>query len=128
MKVLEMTTDYFKPDTWIAYQESNCRNCHADCCRLQVDVSPSDLIRMQVASAEEFSVNELATFEKLKRQGIIKSFNIEKKYGSLNQFADNRCLYLKDGRCRIYEKRPDTCRQFPVIGPRANYCPFKEKY
>jgi Fe-S-cluster containining protein len=25
---------------------------------------------------------------------------------------DGRCVYLKDGRCSIYERRPDVCRTF----------------
>ena len=33
-------------------------------------------------------------------------------------FLDVRCAMLTDdGRCRIYEDRPSSCRQWPIGGP-----------
>ena len=43
--------------------------------------------------------------------------------------SNNDCLYLdrKSRLCTIYEKRPDTCRNHPKIGPRPGYCAYKPK-
>lgn len=30
--------------------------------------------------------------------------------------SDGACIYLKDGRCSVYEKRPQMCRAFSCIG------------
>ena len=28
---------------------------------------------------------------------------------------DGKCIYLKDGKCSIYDKRPEICRFFPLF-------------
>lgn len=122
-----MSSDYFKPETWISFSMDNCHQCHADCCRLPVDVTTADLIRMDVATSDEFETDLEATFIKLKKQGIIKQFDLENKFAILNHYADGRCLYLKNSRCRIYEKRPQACRDFPAIGARAHHCPYNKR-
>ena len=29
----------------------------------------------------------------------------------------------KTRRCTVYDKRPNTCRKHPQVGPRPGYCP-----
>ncbi len=43
--------------------------------------------------------------------------------------SNNDCLYLdrKSRLCTIYDKRPDTCRNHPKVGPRPGYCAYKPK-
>ncbi|MEK6624736.1 MAG: YkgJ family cysteine cluster protein, partial [Bdellovibrionota bacterium] len=33
----------------------------------------------------------------------------------------------EERRCSIYERRPETCRNHPKIGPRPNFCPYQKK-
>ena len=47
----------------------------------------------------------------------------------LTRMSNDDCLYLdrKSRLCTIYDKRPDTCRNHPKIGPRPGYCAYKPK-
>jgi uncharacterized protein len=125
--MLNNKVDYFRPQTWISYSRADCQKCHADCCRLPVDVTHADLVRLEVASSDELEWDEKATIKRLKKEGIIGHYDQKRKMAILTQFADNRCLYLRQGRCIVYEKRPQTCRKFPEVGPRPNFCPYREK-
>jgi len=120
--------DYLRPSTWISYSRADCQKCHGDCCRLPVEVSHSDLVRMDLATAEELEWDERVVIKRLKKNHIIRLYDQKNKIATLTQMADSRCLFLDEkGRCKIYEKRPNTCRKFPEVGPRPDYCPFKAK-
>lgn len=41
--------------------------------------------------------------------GLINSVNAKCK----GEYAKIRCHFLKDGKCSIYDKRPNCCRNFP---------------
>ena len=34
----------------------------------------------------------------------------------VKQKADGSCIYLKDGKCSIYNKRPMACREYSCVG------------
>jgi Fe-S-cluster containining protein len=33
-------------------------------------------------------------------------------------------LDAKTRRCTVYDKRPNTCRLHPQVGPKPGYCPY----
>jgi Fe-S-cluster containining protein len=92
---------------------------------MPVEVKLSDLIRLGVTDEDEAggSIKKLAN--RLKRERIITSYRQGTEFFMLAQKANRDCLYLdsKTRRCTVYEKRPDTCRAFPSIGPRPGFCP-----
>lgn len=92
---------------------------------MPVEVKSSDLVRLGVASEDEVigSVKKLA--KRLIKEGIIVSYRSGTEFFMLQQKANNDCLFLDSVTrlCTVYDKRPDTCRQFPSIGPRPGFCP-----
>ncbi len=129
-KRTEPPVDINEPTTWIPYKKGLCRECHAACCTLPVEVRTPDLVRMELIDAfeaEEQPAKRIA--KRLLRQGIIDHFNFKHSIFSLARKANDDCLYL-DGttrRCTIYEQRPDTCRNHPRIGPRSGFCAFRQR-
>lgn len=92
---------------------------------MPVEIKSSDLVRLGVATEDEIagSVKKLA--KRLKKEGIIESYRAGTEFFMLSQKANRDCRYLNSVTrlCTVYEKRPDTCRQFPSIGPRPGFCP-----
>ncbi len=117
------------PSTWKSYRTEMCDSCWGGCCTMPVEVRLSDLIRLGVATADEAegSVKKLA--KRLTKEGIIVSYRQGTEFFMLSQKANRDCIFMNsDTRlCTVYEKRPDTCRQFPAIGPRPGYCPGYSK-
>jgi hypothetical protein len=116
-------------ETWVKYREGLCRGCHATCCTLPVEVRLNDLIRMQVV--DEFERQEPAKqiAKRLIKEGIVERFHHKHEIFTLARMANGDCLYLdRDSRlCRIYQQRPDTCRNHPRIGPRPGHCAYQPK-
>ena len=113
--------------TWSKYKKRLCATCRANCCTMPVEVKVADLIRMDLISEFEAGEATKSLVKKLKKDGVIDHFSSKKQMFTIVRFANNDCLYL-DGntrRCRIYEKRPDTCRNHPRIGPRPGFCPYE---
>lgn len=92
---------------------------------MPVEIKISDLIRLGVATEDEAqgSIKKLA--KRLMKEGIIVSYRSGTEFFMLSQKANRDCLFLdtKTRLCTVYEKRPDTCREFPSIGPRPGFCP-----
>eukprot|EP01132_Coremiostelium_polycephalum_P013032 gene13032-15910_t len=67
--------------------------------------------------------------KRLQKEGIVERFNAKSEIFTLQRMSNNDCLYLdrKSRFCTIYDKRPDTCRNHPKIGPRPGYCAYKPK-
>ena len=42
---------------------------------------------------------------------------------ALRDKGDGFCVFLEDGYCRVYEARPEQCRNFPFTGRVAEECP-----
>ena len=112
-----------KPFTWVKYKEGMCDNCMALCCRLPTELTLDELIRMEVLT--EFHRDEpiKKVAKELKKQGIIKLFNLKREIFTLNQRSDNDCIFLDEEtrRCTVYENRPDNCRDFPKEGGTCAY-------
>jgi len=52
--------------------------------------------------------------QRIKDQGYNDFYFINDGYFQLRN-VNGRCYFLKDGRCSIYENRPDGCRYYPII-------------
>ena len=61
---------------------------------------------------------------RLKREGIVKSFNAHTQVFVLAQKNGSDCIFLDENRrCTIYERRPHVCREFPNNSARPGFCP-----
>lgn len=95
---------------------------------MPVEATSDDLVRMGVATADEFALEKKKTVRRLTAEGIVVSYREKTGKFTLRQHSSGDCIYLdKDRRCSIYDKRPQTCRNFPQIGPRPGYCPSRTK-
>lgn len=121
--------DVNETSTWTKYKQRLCSDCRANCCTMPVEVKVVDLIRMGVITAFEAEepIKQLA--KKLKKDGVVEHFNFKNQIFTLVRFANNDCCYLEptSRRCGIYEKRPDTCRNHPLVGPRPGFCPYEQR-
>ena len=125
-----MKPDKDRPSTWKKYDKDNCLRCRANCCSMPVEVKLDDLIRLELTSQDEadHSIKKLA--KRLKKAGVISSYRDGTEFFMLTQKPNGDCYYLdlRTRLCSVYEKRPDTCRQFPSqMGTRVGYCPVEPK-
>lgn len=119
-----------EPATWIKYTAKLCNECNAGCCSLPVEVQAKDLIRMGMMEDFELQENPKTIARRLKKDGVIEHYYPKKGLFTLTRLANGDCLFLDSStrRCSIYEKRPDTCRNHPGIGPRSGFCAFNRKH
>jgi len=115
--------------TWTRHRQRLCKACRAYCCRLPVEVGIQDLIRLGVISEFDRQEPLKSIAKKLKKEGVVSRLHHKTEKLTLVQMANGDCLYLDplDRKCTIYEKRPDTCRNHPHVGPRPGYCPYEPK-
>ena len=115
--------------TWIPYNRRLCSGCRALCCTMPVEVKLADLVRMGVITSFEAEEPIKTLTRRLKKKGVVERYSTKNQVFTLVRFASGDCLYLEgtSRKCRIYEKRPDTCRNHPLVGPRPGYCPYEEK-
>ena len=115
--------------TWTKYKQRLCSSCVANCCTMPVEVKLTDLVRMDAITSFEAEEPIKKLAKKLKKDGLIEHFNFKSQIFTIMRLANNDCLYLdnKSRRCAIYEKRPDTCRNHPIVGPSPGYCPYEIK-
>lgn len=115
--------------TWTKYRSKLCNDCWANCCRMPVEVTTADLVRMGVldAFAAEEPLKQLAN--RLKKAGVIAHYNPSRAIFTLARRANLDCIYLdaKSRRCTIYAVRPEICRHHPQVGPKPGYCPYEAK-
>jgi len=116
-------------ETWVRYSNGLCRDCHATCCTLPVEVRIDDLIRLELVDAFERDEPAKTIAKRLGKAGIVEHFNHKHEIFTLPRLANGACLYLahKTRLCSVYAKRPDTCRNHPRIGPRPGYCAYRSK-
>lgn len=121
--------DIERLDTWIKYNKSMCASCVGSCCTLPAEVKVTDLVRMQLLDAFEAEEPAKGLAKKLKKAGMIDHFNFASETFTLARRANNDCIFLDSAtrRCTIYDKRPDTCRNHPTIGPRPGHCAYRPK-
>ncbi len=126
MSTLNSSVDRDRPSTWRPYTDGACNTCVASCCMLPVEVKASDLIRLNLTTADEIENSIKKTAKRLKKEGVISSYREGSEFFMLTQKSNNDCYFLdsKTRRCTVYENRPDTCRGFPMkLGPRISFCP-----
>jgi len=115
--------------TWTKHKQRLCSACVANCCTMPVEVKLPDLVRMGAITTFEAEEPIKKLAKKLKKDGMIEHFNFKNQIFTIMRLANNDCLYLnsKSRRCVIYEKRPNTCRNHPQVGPSPGYCPYEQK-
>ncbi|WP_024304222.1 YkgJ family cysteine cluster protein [Pseudogulbenkiania sp. MAI-1] len=124
-----MYADIDRTSTWFKYKDSLCSDCMASCCTMPVEVRLTDLIRIGVVDEFETGEPPKNIAKRLTKQGVIEHFNFKRELFTLARRANGDCHYLDKHtrRCTIYERRPDTCRNHPRIGPRPGYCAYRKK-
>ncbi len=115
--------------TWAKYSAKLCRYCAARCCTLPVEVKGPDLVRMGVIDAFDLEGDPKFIARRLMKEHLVDHFHARTATFTLARRASGDCIYLdgKTRRCTIYDRRPDTCRNHPQIGPRTGYCAFRLK-
>ncbi|MGE4542712.1 MAG: YkgJ family cysteine cluster protein [Pedobacter sp.] len=115
------------PSTWIKYKKDLCNDCMAVCCSLPVEVTITDLVRMELVDPFDAQDPPKEIAKRLRKQGVIEHFNFKSAIYTLARLANDDCIFLdqKTRRCTIYAKRPDTCRNHPQVGPRPGYCAYQ---
>ena len=114
-------------DTWTRYRNGLCEGCMANCCTMPVEVRVADLVRLQLVDpfeAEHEAPKQIA--KRLEKAGLVEHFNFKRSIFTLARRASGDCRFLDAAtrRCSVYERRPDTCRKHPQVGPRPGYCPY----
>jgi Fe-S-cluster containining protein len=112
--------------TWVPHKPSLCRGCYAACCRLPVEVSAADLVRLGVVTPDEVVGSLKKVARRLGAAGVIKQFRAATGIFTLAQTLAGDCINHdpKTRMCRVYERRPTVCRDFPTrLGPRPGFCP-----
>jgi Fe-S-cluster containining protein len=63
-------------------------------------------------------------FSRLNEEGVPQLLNVH-----------GHCVFLRDGRCAVYEHRPEGCRLYPLILDletdevvRDDFCPWREEF
>lgn len=123
-------TDKDRPSTWIKYQDHYCGTCNASCCTMPVEVKAFDIVRLGLATQDDIDNSIKKTAKKLKKDGVISSYREGTDLFMITQRANDDCYFLdqKTRLCTVYDKRPDTCRDFPTrVGTRVSFCPYKKK-
>lgn len=82
-----------------------CESCEATCCTQEigrVDISVQDAMVLG---------DELVNDE---------------GNGYSMKMVDGKCICLDaNRRCKIYNKRPGTCRNFPYVSMKPGHCPYR---
>ena len=58
-------------ETWVRYSAGLCRDCHATCCTLPVEVRIDDLIRLELVDAFERDEPAKNIAKRLSKAGIV---------------------------------------------------------
>lgn len=114
---------------WKRFEQSMCSSCEATCCYLPVEATASDLVRMGILDEFhlELDLKEIVK-DALAHRDVIRYNSKDEKF-TLKQGASGACIYLdlKKKNCTIYDKRPETCRNHPMIGPKRGFCAYLKK-
>ncbi len=119
--------DVDRPLTWTRYRKGLCDDCAANCCTMPVEVRLPDLVRLGLVDAFEAEHEEA----RLIARRLVKSRQVERYHAgsgiyTLARRANGDCQMLdaQTRRCTVYDRRPDTCRKHPEVGPRPGHCPY----
>ena len=96
---------------------------------MPVETRLSDLIRLELVAEFERGEPPKNIAKRLMKEGVVERFNQKSGIFTLTRMGNNDCYFLdrKSRLCTVYDKRPETCRNHPRIGPRPGYCAFKPK-
>ncbi|MEK2689951.1 YkgJ family cysteine cluster protein [Bdellovibrio sp. GT3] len=124
-----MKTDKDRPSTWKSYKQGMCSGCHGHCCTMPVEVKLADLIRLGVTDEDEAASGVKKLSKRLIKEKIVISYRSGTEFFMLASRPNGDCHFLHPitRLCTVYDKRPDTCREFPSIGPRPGFCPVGPK-
>jgi len=128
-RIPDTNADIDDTSTWVKYRKKLCDHCNGSCCTLPVEVKTSDLVRMQLMDEFELEEAPKKIARRLMKERVVEHFHSKSETFTLARMANGDCLYLETQtrRCIIYDKRPDTCRNHPKIGPRDGFCAFRNK-
>lgn len=119
--------DVDRTETWTRYRPGLCDSCAANCCTMPVEVKLADLVRLEWVDPFEAEHDEpKAIAKRLTKAGLIDHFNFKNNIFTLARRASGDCANLdaQSRRCTVYEKRPNTCRLHPQVGPKPHHCPY----
>ena len=118
-----------EPATWLKFSRKMCGDCTAACCSLPVEVRAADLIRMDLMDPGEAGEGLRLVARRLIRSGLAGHYHHRSATLTLARMANGDCCFLdsRSRRCTIYDRRPDTCRNHPQIGPRPGYCAYTKR-
>lgn len=88
----------------------NCEICaltQHHCCKASVPYNVTEAIHLS-NKAEELNIDIRILPSKEKKN----YFNIVRKDKLFKSLDDENCIFLKNGRCLIYEERPGICRVY----------------
>jgi Fe-S-cluster containining protein len=110
--------------SWTKWRPTLCRGCSAGCCTLPVEATAADLIRLGLASQDEFDDSPKRLAKRLIAEGHVETYRVTTGRFTLARTPSGDCLYLDaTRRCTAYDRRPNVCRRFPEVGPKPGYCP-----
>ncbi len=122
--------DVDRIDTWSRYRNGLCDKCRANCCTMPLEVRLSDLVRLELVDPFEAEHEEPGQIAKrLIKARVLERYNHKHEIFTMARRANRDCVYLDatTRRCTVYDKRPNTCRKHPQVGPRPGYCPYGPK-
>lgn len=91
---------------------------------MPVEVRAADLVRLELMSVDEAESNLKKAAKRLIRAGYVRHFRQATGIFQLERQSGGECVFLdKNRRCTVYERRPETCRNFPKVSSRPGYCP-----
>jgi Fe-S-cluster containining protein len=93
---------------------------------MPVEVTIEDLLRLGKISEDDLHISRGKFVNRLKKEGLISSYREATKKFMLANRPNGDCLFLdeKSRLCTVYAKRPQLCRDFPMLkGNRPGYCP-----
>lgn len=121
--------DRAKPGTWVKFKTGLCESCWASCCHdMPLQVSVSDLCRLELTTEKAVASNLPAEISRLKKARVLKQDQPEEFIYILEQQPNKDCIYLgSDRTCTVYHRRPEICRRFPRLSPNPGHCPYLQK-
>jgi len=127
MKPVQHFSNLDRLETWLKYRNGLCESCQATCCTMPVEVRLPDLVRIGVVDEFELTEDPKPIAKRLQKARIIEHFNFKNSIFTLARRANGDCLYLdaQTRLCTIYERRPNTCRNHPRVGPKPGYCAYR---
>jgi len=115
--------------TWLKYRSGLCDSCMASCCTMPVEVRVPDLVRLGVLDPFDAEGALKPWLKRLQKAGIVERHSPATGLFTLARQSGGECVFLdrETRRCTVYERRPDTCRNHPQVGPRPGHCAFRRK-